>query len=451
LAPTTLEQEVSDRLDAGAIGGVQFRILGLCLLLAVLDGYDLASMGLAVPLMARDWGIAPGEFGAPLAAVWIGVAAGSMLLGWLGDRIGRKPVVVASAFAVGVLSLAVISSHNITILTVWRFLLGMAFGAGLPNIFALVADVVPSRRRMFCITLLTAATSIGGIAGGLAAPALSGLFGWEGIFLAGGLIPLAISVLMVFLLLESPRVLAARNRLGELASVLAALGLNSSNLPEARANATVVKSRPTDLLRSGLFLVSAFYLIGWIFSGFTYYMLANWLPTLLTNSGWSSGAAQRSVTFLYAGSMAGGLFLSWLIDRWPRGGLGVQAGAYAVGALLFVAAGYLFESSLLSVILAALGIAIGGGQYVLPAMATRLYPPALLATSFSWIGALARIGGIAGSIVGGWMLLSGWSAARIVTVLSLAPLLSTIAFAALAITAARRSDAAKLQKTKSVP
>jgi MFS family permease len=91
------------------------------------------------------------------------------------------------------------------------------------------------------------------------------------------------------------------------------------------------------------------------------------------------------------------------------------------------------------VLLAGLGFAVCGCQGLMPVLAARLYPPRLLATSISWIGACSRVGAICGPLLGGWMLLSGWSGARIMTVLSIPPLLCAIAFGALAIVATRRS------------
>jgi AAHS family 4-hydroxybenzoate transporter-like MFS transporter len=434
---TTVEKEISDRIDAGSISAAQYRIFTLCTLLAMLEGYDLASMGLAVPLVAREWGVAPGAFGTALGAVWIGVATGSILLSWIGDRVGRKPVVIGSTFAIGLFSLATMWASDVTTMTLVRFLLGVAFGPGTPNIYALVADTMPVRKRFFCMTMLTAAAAVGGISGGLIAPLLSDWLGWKGIFLAGGVIAMAIGVLMLCMLWESPKVIAARGRLAELPAILAAFGLKSTDLPTTRASAATMSTRPTELLRNGLWLVSVCYLFGWICSGFTYYILVNWMPTLMVNSGWSSGIAQRSVTFIYGGSMVGGLALSWVMDRWSHG-LAIPAISYAAGIILFIAAGYCFTSNPLHLILAGLGLSVGGAQYVLPAMASRLYPPRLLATALSWISALARIGGIYGPIAGGWMLLSGWSSTRIMVLLSAAPLLSAIIFAFVAIIMARR-------------
>jgi AAHS family 4-hydroxybenzoate transporter-like MFS transporter len=185
--------------------------------------------------------------------------------------------------------------------------------------------------------------------------------------------------------------------------------------------------------------VTVTYLFGWICCGFTYYIMANWMPTLLTDSGWTSAAAQRSVTLLYAGSMAGGLGLSWLMDKSSRS-VFIPAIGCAVGVIFFLASGLWFSSAgILYALLAGLGIVVGGSQYVMSAMAGRLYPSSLLATALSWCGALSRAGSVFGPVVGGWMLLAGWSPAHIMMAMSAGPLLAAISFAIMAVAIDRRS------------
>jgi AAHS family 4-hydroxybenzoate transporter-like MFS transporter len=323
---------------------------------------------------------------------------------------------------------------------VWRFLLGLAFGAGIPNLYALVGDIVPKRRRSFNMTLLTTAASIGGIAGGLMAPVLSENFGWQGIFLAGGIVPLALAPLSAFLLRESPNVLAARGRRDELASVLADFGISNKSLPETNGRHVPSASQPLDLVRNGLFLISLLYMLVWLMNGISYYILTNWLPSLLMTANWSSTAAQRSLTLLYAGGVAGGLALSWMMDLSRRHGLLVPAASFMISAILLVACSYWMTSPAIYPLLIGLGATIGGGQYIMAAVAARLYPPNLLATSISWVGALARIGAICGPLIGGWMLLSGWSTGRIMMALSCVPLICALLFAAIAFATNRREQ-----------
>jgi AAHS family 4-hydroxybenzoate transporter-like MFS transporter len=187
-----------------------------------------------------------------------------------------------------------------------------------------------------------------------------------------------------------------------------------------------------------------FYLVGYAMCGFSYYLLSNWLPTLMTQAGWTTEAAQRSAALVNGGGLVGGLLLSWLMDRMRRGTLLVPAVAFAAAAGLFVALGYGLTSPFVYVLLGALALAISGGQIVLPALAVHLYPPRLTATALSWLFPLTRLGGILGSLTGGWMLLAGWSASHILMTLSLAPLISALASVALSIAVTRR----KLERAK---
>jgi AAHS family 4-hydroxybenzoate transporter-like MFS transporter len=434
----TLEETVSDRIDNGNIGPERFRMIIFCLFLAAVDGYDLASMALALPLLAKDWNIAAGAFGAALAAVMVGVAVGSTMLAWLGDRLGRKPVLIVSTFGIGLLTLATMAVDDLTLLTICRFLLGICFGAGMPNLYSFVADIVPSRNRIFCMTLLTSAASIGGIFGGLVAPILSERYGWQGIFLPGGLIPLAIALLMFVLLSESPRVLAARGRLRELGAVLDRFGIDSTGLHESSAEKKVGGGGPTALLRDGLWPVTLFYLLGWICTGFVYHLLAQWLPTLMTDVGWESGAAQRSVSFVYGGCLVGGLALSWVMDRWQRGGVLVPALAFGAGTVMLAGLSFWLASPLIHLFLLGIGLAAGGAQYIQPAVAAYVFPLNLLTIAYGWLTAFSRIGSVGGPLLVGWMLLAGWSGTHILMVYALIGMFGTISFVMLALTVTQR-------------
>jgi AAHS family 4-hydroxybenzoate transporter-like MFS transporter len=395
-------------------------------------------MALALPLVAKDWNIAAGAFGAALAAVMVGVAVGSTMLAWLGDRLGRKPVLIVSTFGIGLLTLATMAVNDLTLLTICRFLLGICFGAGMPNLYSFVADIVPSRNRIFCMTLLTSAASIGGIFGGLVAPILSERYGWQGIFLPGGLIPLGIALLMFVLLSESPRVLAALGRLRELSAVLDRFGIDSTGLHEENAKKKAGSGGPIALLRNGLWLVTVFYLLGWICTGFVYHLLAQWLPTLMTDAGWESGAAQRSVSFVYGGCLVGGLALSWLMDRWQRGGVLVPALAFGAGTVMLAGLSVWLASPLIHLFLLGIGLAAGGAQYIQPALAAYVFPLNLLTIAYGWLTAFSRIGSVGGPLLVGWMLLAGWSGTHILMVYALIGMFGTISFVMLALTVTRR-------------
>src|SRR5579859_7873112 len=102
----TMPSAAERALENQRIGGLQIRVAAICTLIQMCDGYDVGSIGWAVPSLTHAWNIKPSAFA--LAFLWsnLGVMAGALLTGPLGDRIGRKPVLMASVAIFGLASLA---------------------------------------------------------------------------------------------------------------------------------------------------------------------------------------------------------------------------------------------------------------------------------------------------------------------------------------------------------
>ena len=79
---------------AGRSRGVTARVVGLCLLVIVLDGFDMLVIALTAPAIAADWGLAAPRLGPLFAAGIVGMIGGSVLIAPLGDRIGRVRVLM---------------------------------------------------------------------------------------------------------------------------------------------------------------------------------------------------------------------------------------------------------------------------------------------------------------------------------------------------------------------
>jgi len=184
ISPAALEQAL-DRLP---LSRVHWRVFFLCILMSFLDGFDLQMLALAVPLMSKEYGLPSEAFGPPLAAAIAGLGVGSMIFGAMGDRFGRRRMIVVAAPVIGFCTLGVLTAEAPGQLMVWRFLAGLGFGMVVPNALALVADFMPRHHRVFGMTCLMAGISVGAMAAGLVAPFLAGLAGWHGMFLGSGLI-----------------------------------------------------------------------------------------------------------------------------------------------------------------------------------------------------------------------------------------------------------------------
>ena len=93
-------------LENQKIGGLQLRVAALCTLVQICDGYDINSIGVAVPQLTHLWNLPGPKF--TVAFLWssIGIMVGALSAGPLGDRLGRKPVMLVSLLIFGLASLA---------------------------------------------------------------------------------------------------------------------------------------------------------------------------------------------------------------------------------------------------------------------------------------------------------------------------------------------------------
>ena len=134
----------------------------------------------------------------------------AMATGPIADRWGRKWVVIISAFSFGVFSLLTAHASSFNALLILRFLTGLGLGAAMPNVVALASEFIPKRILPLLVTLLFVGMPLGSVICGLVSSAMLPRFGWRSIFLVGGIVPLAMSLLLVFILPESIQFLALR-------------------------------------------------------------------------------------------------------------------------------------------------------------------------------------------------------------------------------------------------
>src|SRR6516165_6832666 len=205
---------IESTLENQPLGGLQIRVATICTLVQMCDGYDIGSIGWAVPSLTHAWHVAPPAFA--LAFLWsnIGVMAGALLAGPLGDRFGRKPLLMMSLTLFGIASLASAVSPSLDFLAGTRFFTGAGIAGGFAGTVALTGDYTPQRLRAMMIMLTFTGAPLGGFVGGqIVSLLLSEGFGWPVIFIIGGVFPLLLLVITALFLPESPRFLATRANL----------------------------------------------------------------------------------------------------------------------------------------------------------------------------------------------------------------------------------------------
>ena len=296
---------------AEGIGGVETQATGprrmgwvilLCLCVAALEGYDIQAFGVAAPALAAALRLEPGQMGWAGGAAMMGLVAGALLGGWIADRVGRKPVLVASVAAFGLFSLGTALARGYEPLLLARFATGLGFGGAMPNLIAVATEISPPGKRAATVTTMFCGMPAGGAAVALLARYLGADLNWREVFLIGGALPILLTPLVLLLLPET------------------------RPAPAAGADRHLVRALFGDGRAAGtLLLWTAFVLTLMV----TYLML-NWLPTLVIAKGLTPTMGSEAALSFNLTSIAGSLLLGMAIDRagfrWPFAGeLGISA------------------------------------------------------------------------------------------------------------------------------
>jgi AAHS family 4-hydroxybenzoate transporter-like MFS transporter len=191
--------------DKAVLSSLQIRVAVLCALIQMLDGYDLSAIGLAAPALIKAWGLPPAAATQAFALSSVGIMVGAMLCGPIADRIGRKPVLLASVALFGVFSLLSAYAPSLEVLAVLRFLTGIGIGGAMPTTVALTSDYAPARWRTSFVMFMFTGNAIGAFVGAQIAARILPSWGWQGIFYVGGVVPLAMLPALLFVLPESPQ------------------------------------------------------------------------------------------------------------------------------------------------------------------------------------------------------------------------------------------------------
>lgn len=426
--------DVQSLLDQRPIGKFQRMLLCAAFCMVALDGFDLTCMGFIAPAMKAQWHLASTALGPVLSAALAGLALGALAAGPVADRHGRRVVLLVSLLVLGAFTLAAASAQDVTQLTAMRFLAGLGMGALLPAAATLVAEFVPRDQRSRAVSLVYCALPASGACGGFLAAWLIPQFGWPSVLLVGGALPLLLLPLFAWKLPESPVFLAARGAPpARIHAIMQAAvpGLCHTDtryaVPEnsvleyaaGRGAAGLVLSRP--YLFGGAMLWVAYFA-----SLFILYLMINWLPTLVKQSGFSLGDAATVTGLFQLGGIAGTLGLGWTMER--LGSRRLLAAAYAACALVLFGLGHAAHMlAPLAVLAFLLGCTLTGSSTTINALATAFYPTRARATGTSWMHSAGRGGAILSAFAGAQMLGQGWSAGALFSALALPALCAALA------------------------
>ncbi len=260
-----------------------------------LDAFDALSLAFVLPVLVSLWHLSPGEVGLLIAAGYLGQVLGALFFGWLGEKWGRVPAVSTAVAVMSTMSIACAFAGNVHMLFALRFLQGIGVGGEVPVAATYINEMSQSKGRGRFFVLYELIFPLGLMVAAQLGAFLVPRYGWECLFLVGGLPGLVILAFMARLP-ESPRWLASRGRWDEADRVIRTLEaatprrhLDVERLPdEVRARVeSLARGLQSTRRASWKELFSPLYrprtLIVWVLWAASYFVangINNWLPTL---------------------------------------------------------------------------------------------------------------------------------------------------------------------------
>ena len=407
----------------------QWMILVLCFVTVAMDGFDTAIIGFIASDLVQEWGVQKSDLGPVMSAALVGLAFGALTAGPMADRIGRKKVLVLSILVFGGFSLITAFATSLTQLTILRFLTGLGLGAAMPNAATLMSEYAPERRRALLVNLMFVGFPIGSSMGGFISAWMIPHYGWQSVLVLGGVMPLVLAVALIFLLPESARYLAAKNKSQrEIASVLRRIAPLPDNTQFVLQETGQIKDKSAlGVIFSPRYLVGTIMLCLTYFMGLLiFYLLTSWLPLLIRETGASLSQASVITALFPLGGGIGVLVLGALMDKINPNK--VVAVGYLLTGVFVCLVGFATDNLvLMGVMVFIAGTIMNGAQSSMPALAAGFYPTQGRATGVAWMLGLGRFGGILGAFSGAFLMQAELSFKTIFALLAIPAVLSAIA------------------------
>lgn len=383
----------------------------VCMLVLIADGMDAQLLGIVAPKVIEEFGIDRGTFGIAMSAALVGFGLGSWSGGWLGDMVGRRWSLALAAVVFALSTVGASTAADVWQMAAWRLVGGLGFGSAYANAIALAGEWLPDKWRSVGVTTLSVGTPAGGLVVAALAPELVETYAWRGSFVVVGFATLLVVVLIVAFLRDSPSFLLARGKVDEARAVARKVLPHDVEIgPEShhsdRAGATIGVFDPINLrLNIG---------VGISFAASTMcaYGILNWTTTMLSAKAFTFEQASYAVSVGGLTSIASSIAAGVLVQQF--GSRIVFAAISAALTLTMLVLAFELEALtgmpdendrlLIFVLIGVVAALFSGGIASLYALMTHAYPPSCRSGGIGFGIFVGRIGAIAASGLGGWLL-----------------------------------------------
>lgn len=423
----------TNEIDAkiqGRFSALQCRVVVIALLLNMLDGFDITAMAFTAHGIQTQLSLSPNQVGLVFSITLAGMMLGALILAPLSDRIGRRKMVLLCVAVIGLSMVLTGLVNELWSLLTLRLITGLGVGSMLASLTAITTEYTPQNFRSLAVGCITAGYPLGATVGGFIAAPVLAEYGWQWVFIAGGVATLIMFVVVFMLVPESLHFLATKQPAAALSTtnkILQKMGaVPLSALPE-RSNQYDSKTLPVAALFQSKFRLSTLLLWSAFFFCFiSLYFLMSWIPKLVILAGFDEQTSVYASVAFNGGAVVGIVVLGWIASRLHLSNVIATFLAAAVVCMLVFA----WKSSELPLFfsLVLIGFTLQGGFVGLYAAAAKLYPTECRATGVGWAIGLGRFGAVVGPLTGGMLITSGASLSLSFVIFAI-PLASAAMFA----------------------
>jgi len=398
-----MSRDPRDLIAAAPMHWRQVAVVALCIALNALDGFDVLSISFASPGIAAEWGIDRAALGVVLSMELFGMAAGSVLIGNVADRIGRRPVILGCLLVMMAGMFAAAMANGVTWLLLARLATGLGIGGMLSSTSAMVAEFSNDRRQGMASAFNIAGYSTGAILGGLVASALlTGSGDWRTVFFFGGIMTAAALPLAIWLLPESIDSLVARRPAGAVARINATLAKLRHQPIDTLPAPSPQAARPSivTLFSGGYAGATLLLTVAYFAQIMLFYFIVKWTPKIVVDMGFTAAQAGHVLVAANVGNLAGAVLIGLAVQRSSARPLVIAAMIVAFAATGLFGLGP-HELTRLSITAGIAAFFINTGVVGLYPILARTFPTSLRATGTGFVIGLGRGGSAVGPMIVG--------------------------------------------------
>lgn len=393
--------DVQEITDNATLSAFHWKVLFWCAAIILIDGYDLAVVGVALPAIIQDMKVDPAVAGVMASSALFGMAFGAMFLGAMADRWGRKITISICVFLFSAFTAAAGLMNDPVSFCLMRFIAGLGLGGVMPVITSAMTEYAPKKVRSLLTTLMFCGYALGGVLAALTAKQFIDTLGWQVVFFAAGIPVLLIPFILKFLPESMPVMLRKQDRQGMvrvIAQISPATPIPADAEFVIRQVSAPGKPAPlSKLFQDGRGFSTVMFWIAFFTGLFMMYALSSWLTKLMSMAGYSLGSALTFIIVLQIGSIIGAVIGGWLGDRFNA--KWVLAGMWATGAVALAAMGYPMSYWALFFTVGLVGATTAGTQALAYAYIGQYYELDIRSTGVGMASAMGRAGGIAAPII----------------------------------------------------